>query len=176
MSPISPAQCRAARALLDWSQDQLAENANVARASIADFERNTRIPMRNNLISIISALSAAGVDFIPDSTEENIGAGVRFRKVELEFNKNVRVNSDSIVLSVRYRGVPYRILIPQEIIDDLGGRLGPSAHPTDEQRVDIVQNNLPLFLCAAEKEIVRRPRESEDTIVLPLESFPAGTF
>ena len=48
---ISAAQCRAARALLNWTQDQLAQNAQVARATIADFERNTRMGMmRQNLI------------------------------------------------------------------------------------------------------------------------------
>jgi transcriptional regulator with XRE-family HTH domain len=64
---ISAAQCRAARALLEWTQDDLATNAQVARAMVADFERNTRmVPMRQNLISIVASFEAAGVVFIPE--------------------------------------------------------------------------------------------------------------
>ena len=68
---ISAAQCRAARALLNWSQEQLAENAQVARATLADFEREGRVPMRQNLLAIVAALEAAGVAFIPEN-----GAGL----------------------------------------------------------------------------------------------------
>lgn len=173
---ISPAQCRAARAMLGWSQDELAINAQVARASIADFEREVRVPIRTNLVSILSALTAAGIEFIPDSPDKTKGAGVRFRKVELEFDSQVRLNTDSIVVSVRYAGTPLRILVPEEIIDDVGGRMGPSANPTQKQRIQIVQDHLPLFLCAAENLIKQRERTAEETIVLIHESFPAGTF
>ena len=55
---ISAAQCRAARAILNWSQDELATNAQVARATVADFERRERDPVRNNMFSIISAFEA----------------------------------------------------------------------------------------------------------------------
>src|SRR5579859_3947228 len=113
---ISAAQCRAARALLDWSQDKLAESAQVARATIADFERNIRMPMRNNLVSIVSALEASGVAFIPENGE---GVGVRFRRVELEYSNTVTPRGTDILLSVRYRLLPYRVVIPREITDDI---------------------------------------------------------
>ena len=73
---ITAAQCRAARGLLSWSQERLAEQANVARATVADFERETRKPMANNLAAIRSALEAAGVEFI---AENGGGPGVRLR-------------------------------------------------------------------------------------------------
>lgn len=173
---ISAAQCRAARALLDWSQDELATNALVARATIADFERGTRKPMRSNLASIASALSAAGIEFIPDAADRKKGSGVRFRKVELEYSRNIQVNSDSIVLSVKYAGTPYRILIPEELIADVGGRLGPTAHPTLDQRIQIVQDHLPVFLCAAENEIVARGESDGETVLLVHESLPEGVL
>jgi hypothetical protein len=75
----------------------------VARATVADFERNIRTPMRQNLISIVSAIEAAGVAFIAENSE---GAGVRFRKVELEYSRSVRPDRGGIILSVRYRGKP----------------------------------------------------------------------
>lgn len=165
---ISAAQCRAARALLDWSQDQLAENAHVARASIADFERNIRTPMRNNMVSIIGAFRAAGIRFIADAADGGAGAGVRFRKVELEFSRNVKVSGDGVMIAVRHVGTQYRILAPGEVIDALG--------TAEDARVQVVQERLPLFVGAAETEILRGGRDAGDTITLTRASFPAGTF
>jgi len=74
---ITPAQCRAARALLNWSQDQLEASARVARKTIADFEREARQPYERTLAAMQAALEAAGVVFI----EQNGGGpGVRLRQ------------------------------------------------------------------------------------------------
>jgi DNA-binding XRE family transcriptional regulator len=35
---LSPALCRAARGLLDWTQSDLAEHAAVSRSTVRDFE------------------------------------------------------------------------------------------------------------------------------------------
>ena len=66
---ISAAQCRAARALLSWSQEELSRNAQVSRAAIADFELNKRTLMRQNLISVRCALEAGGITFISENGE-----------------------------------------------------------------------------------------------------------
>ncbi len=60
----SIAQFRAARALVDWSQDELAANAGVGRATVGDFERGARRPMRQNLRAMRSTLEAAGICFL----------------------------------------------------------------------------------------------------------------
>jgi len=73
---ISARQCRAARGLLGWSQDQLAEAAHVARATIANFETGKSQPVANNLAAIRSAFEGAGVVFIP---ENGGGDGVRMK-------------------------------------------------------------------------------------------------
>jgi transcriptional regulator with XRE-family HTH domain len=166
---ISAAQCRAARSLLDWTQDQLAENAQVARPTIADFERNVRTPMRNNLVSIISALEAAGVEFIPENGE---GAGVRFRKVELEYSKAVKPSGDGIIIPVRYRGKPYSAFISREVLDDLDH----TNYRTSEDRRMAVQNHLPVFLRATEQAIINGHISDGDYIVLSHNKFPDGTF
>lgn len=72
---ISPAQCRAARGLIDMGQATLAEGANVSRNLIVDFERGRRVPGRNNLAAIQRVLEEAGVEF----TNGN-APGVRLRK------------------------------------------------------------------------------------------------
>jgi transcriptional regulator with XRE-family HTH domain len=62
---LLPAQVRAARALLGWSQQDLAKRANVAASTIADFERGQREPVANNLAAIGNALGQAGITFLP---------------------------------------------------------------------------------------------------------------
>jgi len=60
---ITPAQSRAARGLLDWSQTELGARSNLSESTIRDFEKGRRIPSPNNLAAIRSALEAAGVEF-----------------------------------------------------------------------------------------------------------------
>jgi len=74
---ITPGQCRAARAFLNIDQESLAVSANVSRNTVAFFERGARLPNLNNILAIVAALEAAGVEFIP---ENGGGAGVRLRK------------------------------------------------------------------------------------------------
>lgn len=74
---ITVAQCRAARALLDWSREDLAAASKVSLRTIVDFERGARVPRELTLDAIERALAAAGVQFIP---ENGGGAGVRLAK------------------------------------------------------------------------------------------------
>jgi transcriptional regulator with XRE-family HTH domain len=74
-STLSQAQCRAARALLDWSQAVLAEKAEVAKQTLADFERGARQPYPRTLADIRSTLEAAGVEFTNGDSP-----GVRMKK------------------------------------------------------------------------------------------------
>ncbi len=62
---ITAAQVRAARALLAWSQRDLAARAQVATSTVADFERGHRTPVPNNLEAIRKALEGAGATFMP---------------------------------------------------------------------------------------------------------------
>ncbi len=166
---ISSAQCRAARALLDWTQDQLAEAAQVARPTIADFERNVRIPMKNNLLSIANALEAAGVKLIHENSG---GVGVQFREIKLEYSRAVKAVEEGIIIPVRYSGQPYSILIPETIINDIDRK----NHNTVEEQVKVVQNNLPVFLIAAEKILSSEHREYGSRIVLTFDKLPKYLF
>lgn len=58
---LAPEQSRAARGWLDWSQEQLAERANVSLSTVRDFEKGRRTPIRNNLEAIQKALEGEGV-------------------------------------------------------------------------------------------------------------------
>ncbi|HEV7323510.1 MAG TPA: helix-turn-helix transcriptional regulator [Bosea sp. (in: a-proteobacteria)] len=74
---VSPAQCRAARALIGWSQDQLATASKVAKATIANFEAGRRASYDRTLEDIRTALESAGVIFVEENGE---GPGVRLKK------------------------------------------------------------------------------------------------
>jgi transcriptional regulator with XRE-family HTH domain len=62
-SPITSAQCRAARAMLRWGQDELATKAGVARATIQDFESDKREPHAGTLVLLRQAIEAGGIEF-----------------------------------------------------------------------------------------------------------------
>jgi transcriptional regulator with XRE-family HTH domain len=61
---LYPEQCRAARALLNWSQAELAERASVAKQTLADFERGARSPYPRTLADIKKALEVEGIEFL----------------------------------------------------------------------------------------------------------------
>ncbi|MBX3445505.1 MAG: helix-turn-helix transcriptional regulator [Parvibaculaceae bacterium] len=165
---MSSAQCRAARALLEWSQEELAQNAQVARATIADFERNTRTPIRNNLIAIAMTFEAAGIAFIP---ENGGGAGVRFRKVELEYTREVREASDGIIIRVRYFGSPYRVLVPYDVIEDLYRE-----NPRKGEYVKAVERRLPTYLRAIEGALANGLADENGELCLTHMMFPEEAF
>jgi transcriptional regulator with XRE-family HTH domain len=74
---ISAAQCRASRAILDWSRNQLAAKSGVALRTIVDFERGARAPREATLLSLVASFEAAGVVLVEENGE---GPGVRLRK------------------------------------------------------------------------------------------------
>lgn len=72
---LAPEQSRAARAWLDWSQEDLAKRAHVALSTVRDFEKGRRTPVRNNLLAIRHALEQSGMVFRFDG-ERPVGLSV----------------------------------------------------------------------------------------------------
>ena len=71
---LTPAQSRAARGLLDWSQTELASRSNLSESTIRDFEKGRRVPSPNNLAAVERAFEVEGVEFLNDDAP-----GVRLR-------------------------------------------------------------------------------------------------
>ena len=74
---MTPEQCRAARALLGWSQDQLAQVSQVHKSVITLFELGERPPYDRTLDDLRDAFEGAGVIFVEGNGD---GPRVRLRK------------------------------------------------------------------------------------------------
>ena len=74
---VSPLQCKAARALLEITQPELAEMASLGLSTVVDFENGRRQVSEAAIRSMQIALENAGIDFIP---ENGGGPGVRLKK------------------------------------------------------------------------------------------------
>jgi transcriptional regulator with XRE-family HTH domain len=75
---IAPAQLKAARQLLDWSQDDVAGASGLDTSTIVNFERGKNSSDRAALADIQKTLEAAGVEFV----EIAGAAGVKLRKAK----------------------------------------------------------------------------------------------
>lgn len=76
---LCPEQCRAARGLLNWSQEQLAALSGVSRSTIKDFECHRHALHRATEAMVVKALEAAGVRLL---SAEGEGPGVRLARAE----------------------------------------------------------------------------------------------
>ena len=79
---LTAAQIRAARALLDWSQRQLAEKSKLSVPTIKRME-GAMGPERStaaNVDAVRRTLESAGVVFLEPKANKDGGAGVRLKK------------------------------------------------------------------------------------------------
>ena len=77
---ITPRQIRAARALLGWSQQQLADKAIVSLNAVTRLEKAKVDSRVSTLVAIEKALAKAGIDFLPAGDR---GEGVRLRSPKM---------------------------------------------------------------------------------------------
>jgi len=111
-------QIRAARGLIDWTQETLAERSGVARATIKNVESGATLPRLETANALQRAFEEAGVEFLPSS-------GVRMRDRIIQIfegnDANRRVEEDAY-MTLRDTGGDLFIAHTDEqlAIDDLG--------------------------------------------------------
>jgi len=78
---LMPAQLRAARALLNWSREELAAKSGTSSETIKSFELRGSDPRLSSLNKWRRALEHAGVVFIEPNPMggDELGPGVRLR-------------------------------------------------------------------------------------------------
>jgi len=79
---IAAAQCRAARALLEWTESQLAEAASVELEVVKLLEARFRRPNADQQRRIRKALEDGGVVFIAENGG-GVGARLKFNRREV---------------------------------------------------------------------------------------------
>ncbi len=75
--PITGSQCRAARALLSWSANELAARASIAVGTIRRVEHGAPAN-RSTLVLLRNAFKQAGIRFIAEGKKS--GPGVRLAR------------------------------------------------------------------------------------------------
>ncbi len=75
---ITGSLCRAARALVQWSREELAADSGVGVDAIADFETGREMPSSGALGRLQAALEEGGAVFIPESSAGGVGVRLRF--------------------------------------------------------------------------------------------------
>jgi transcriptional regulator with XRE-family HTH domain len=77
---LTPAQIRAARALLGWKQTDLAGASGVSEISVKNIERGATDPRASTLRALQAAFEEAGVIFLDPGVTRDGGPGVRLRR------------------------------------------------------------------------------------------------
>jgi transcriptional regulator with XRE-family HTH domain len=169
-----PAQIRAGRALLDWSQVQLAEAAGIGVSTVKAFESGrpgkelaAAGPMR-------VALEREGIVFLSGNEEDGPGVrlvGARPNIIRRPFERDFY---EQVGFTVEWRGQEIRVQLPGDVLDDLDR----TNHQTAEQVVASFDRHrhkiLAAIVAAASDESRFRPNQGRGMLQLvPGDFFPA---
>lgn len=132
---VIPPQVRAGRALLGWSQEDLAREAGVAITTVRDVEAEKRAET-TAAGQVVRALKNGGVEFVAGS--ETGGPGVRLAGDRPNVIRRPQTMSvwDGLPLEVEFRGHRFTAFISTEILEDLAEIPG-HARPTHPEYLQI---------------------------------------
>ncbi|SEH87577.1 helix-turn-helix transcriptional regulator [Tardiphaga sp. OK245] len=80
---ITSAQVRAARAWLNWKQDELSERSGVSQRAIARYEQGRSVPRAETLAILRTTFEQAGIHFEFCGMK---GTGIRIERPAAEFD------------------------------------------------------------------------------------------
>lgn len=64
LSPIAPAQLRAARGMIGWSRNELAQRAGTSAETIKNIEHGIYAPKKETLAALVETLLRHGIQFV----------------------------------------------------------------------------------------------------------------
>lgn len=162
---ITAEQCRAARALLNWSQDELEARSGVSKKTIADFEREAQIPYQKTLLELQFAFEAAGICLIP---ENGGGVGVRIKHPQPRLSKKRISRFDQIAsFALHYRGRDYRVRLSTNILDDID-----RADHSEAEMEKAFERHLNKIMVRAAKAIDEGRASDSGEVLLVSADFP----
>ena len=118
-SLLSPSQIRAGRALLNWTQEQLAKEAAVGIGTVRDYENERRANIVGALRPIEHALNNGGVVFI--DADDTGGAGVRLLGSLPDVLRWPTKRGDQGELTIRidWKGSKFEVFLSDATLEDL---------------------------------------------------------
>lgn len=116
--PIVPAQIRAARGLLGWSQEALANAAEVGLNTVRDIEGQRRGDEVGAIKEIVRALENEGVTFVAGDGVQ--GPGVRLcANLPNVIVRPTRMVSGVLPFTIEWRGKRVIVCVEREPLEDL---------------------------------------------------------
>ncbi len=121
---IIPAQVRAGRALIGWSQEQLATEATVGLGTVRDFESEKRAADTSAVSNIRRALSNGGVVFVTGNSDEGPGVRLIGARPSLVRRPTTLMKWDGLPFGVEWEGKHVAVFLADDALDDLAGTSG----------------------------------------------------
>jgi transcriptional regulator with XRE-family HTH domain len=117
---VIPAQVRAGRALLNWSQETLAEEAGVGVTTVRDIENQRRPADTHAMRELRRALANGGVVFVSGAPDG--GPGVRFVAGRPHLLRRPEVTrSGDLFFTAEWQGREIDVVVTYEVASDIGG-------------------------------------------------------
>jgi transcriptional regulator with XRE-family HTH domain len=127
---VVPAQIRAGRALLEWSQEQLAKEAEVGLSTVRDTESEKRAADTGAVASIRRALENGGVVFTPGSPDAGPGIRLVANRPNIIRRPTTMQKWEGMPFTVERQGKAITVVVTREVLEDLDGLSG-----TDEEDI-----------------------------------------
>lgn len=129
-SALVPAQIRAGRALIDWSQEKLAAAAEVGLSTVRDLENQKRPPDTATASAVRRALENEGVVFVEGSAAAGPGACLSDNRPNLIRRPTVVTQWEGVPFEVEWQGKATTVFVSREVLEDLDELRGPG---TDQE-------------------------------------------
>ncbi len=121
---LTPAQIRAARGLLDWSQERLAKEADVGLSTVRDFERERRGATVGALHPIWQTLLNHAVVFLPGDLKNGPGVCLAATMANVLRRPRKVGRFEDLVVAIEWRGHEYDLYLDRSLLDDAGRLTG----------------------------------------------------
>jgi hypothetical protein len=118
---VTPAQVRAGRALLEWSQEQLAKEAEVGLSTVRDVESERRAADTAAVASIRRALWNGGVIFVAGDACGGPGVRLVGNWPNIIRRPTTMQTFEGMPFSIEWQGKVITVFVSREVLDDLGG-------------------------------------------------------